>query len=72
MLEPVVKYLAPAFPELSYNGVLAAVHEVAGRRLNVTNIGCVDHKFKPVVNPEDIVTWIDISKSEELAYKESA
>jgi hypothetical protein len=54
-----------------YGGLISAP-EVAGRRLNVTNIECVDYSFKQVISPEDVITWIDMRKGEEIPYKESS
>jgi energy-coupling factor transporter ATP-binding protein EcfA2 len=53
-------------------GGLASAPEVAGRRLNITNFVYVDHNFKQIMNPDDVITWIDMSKSEEIPYKESS
>jgi hypothetical protein len=33
---------------------------------------CVDHSFKQIIDPEEIVTWVHIRKSEEVSYKESS
>lgn len=46
--------------------------EVAERRLNIPNFECVDHYFRQIINPEEVITWIDMPKSEEIPYKESS
>jgi hypothetical protein len=51
---------------------LASAAEVAGRRLSITNFESMDHIFKQIFNPDDVVTWIDMAKSEETSFKESS
>jgi hypothetical protein len=64
--------LAKLVDDFAEYGGLASAPEVSGRRLNITNIECVDHSFKQIIGPEEIVTWVDIRKSEEVPYKESS
>ena len=32
----------------------------------------MDQAFKQIINPDDVVTWIDMPRSEEIPYKESS
>jgi superfamily I DNA and/or RNA helicase len=64
--------LAKLVDDFAEYGGLASAPEVAGRRLNISKIECVDHKFKQIMNPDDVVTWIDMRRSEEVPYKESS
>jgi hypothetical protein len=64
--------LAKLVDDFAEYGGLESAPEVAGRRLNITNIGCADVNFKQIINPDDVVTWIDMRKSEEIPYKESS
>jgi hypothetical protein len=64
--------LAKLVDDFAEYGGLASAPEVAGRRLNVTNIECVDHTFKQIIDPDEVVTWIDMGKSQEIPYKESS
>jgi energy-coupling factor transporter ATP-binding protein EcfA2 len=54
-----------------YGGLLSA-HEVAGRRLNLTNMFALEHDFKRILDPDEVVTWLDIHDSEETPSKESS
>jgi superfamily I DNA and/or RNA helicase len=64
--------LAKLVDDFAEYGGLASAPEVAGRRLNVINTQCVDYNIKQIINPDDVVTWIDMDKSEEIPYKESS
>jgi superfamily I DNA and/or RNA helicase len=64
--------LARLVDDFAEYGGLASAPEVAGRRLNVANVECVDDNFKQIINPDDVITWIDLPKSEEMPYKESS
>ena len=59
--------LARLVDDFAEYGGLASAPEVAGRRLNITNTESVDQSFKQIINPEDVITWIDMPKSEENA-----
>src|SRR5918992_451212 len=50
--------LAKLVDDFAGYGGLASAPEVAERRLNITNSECVDHSFKQIINPEDVITWI--------------
>ena len=67
-----VDSLATLVNDFAEYGGLASAPEVAGRRLNVPHTEWVDHNFKQIINPKDVITWIDMSKSEEIPYKESS
>jgi hypothetical protein len=47
-----------------YHGLTSAP-DIANRRLSVKN--AIDKEFKTVINPEEVVTWVDLSGSEEMA-----
>ena len=64
--------LAKLVDDFAEYGGLASAPKVARRRLNVTNIEHLDYNFKQIINPEDVITWIDTCKSEEIPYKESS
>jgi superfamily I DNA and/or RNA helicase len=64
--------LAKLVDDFAEYGGLASAPEVAGRRLNISKIECVDHDFKQIMNPDDVVAWIDMRRSEEVPYKESS
>jgi energy-coupling factor transporter ATP-binding protein EcfA2 len=64
--------LAGLVDDFAGYGGLTSAPEVAGRRLNISDMEWVDHNFKQIINPEDVITWIDMRKSEEIPYKESS
>jgi superfamily I DNA and/or RNA helicase len=64
--------LANLVDDFAEYGGLASAPEVAGRRLSITNIENVDYNFKQIINPQDVITWIDMCKSEEVPHKEGS
>jgi energy-coupling factor transporter ATP-binding protein EcfA2 len=64
--------LAILVNDFAQYGGLVSAPEVAGRRLNLTNIYDLGHDFKQILDPEEVVTWLDIQKSEETPSKESS
>jgi AAA domain len=65
-------FLAKLVDDFAEYGGLKSASEVAGRRLSIPGIECADINFKQIINPDDVVTWIDMRKSEEIPYKESS
>jgi hypothetical protein len=64
--------LAELVDDFADYGGLTSAPEVVERRLDILNTESVDPGFKQIINPDDVVTWIDMRKSEETPYKESS
>jgi energy-coupling factor transporter ATP-binding protein EcfA2 len=64
--------LASLVNDFAQYGGLMSAPEVAGRRLNLTNMYALEHDFKRILDPDEIVTWVDIHDSEETPSKESS
>lgn len=48
-----------------YNGLISAP-DISGRRLGVSNNG-ISKEFRSVINPDKVVTWMDLDGIEEMA-----
>jgi energy-coupling factor transporter ATP-binding protein EcfA2 len=48
-----------------YHGLTSAP-EIAGRRLGVNNTD-IDKEFRNIINPDEVVTWVDLNGMEEMA-----
>ena len=64
--------LASLVNDFAQYGGLISAPEVAGRRLNLTNMYALEHDFKQILDPDEVVTWIDMRKSEETPSNESS
>ncbi|NAL77884.1 DEAD/DEAH box helicase [Nitrososphaera sp. AFS] len=64
--------LASLVNDFAQYGGLMSAPEVAGRRLNLTNMYALEHDFKRILDPDEVVTWLDIHDSEETPSKESS
>jgi len=64
--------LASLVNDFAQYGGLMSAPEVAGRRLNLTNMCALEHDFKEILDPDEVVTWLDIRNSEEIPSKESS
>jgi hypothetical protein len=64
--------LASLVDDFAQYGGLISAPEVAGRRLNLTNMYALEHDFKQILDPDEVVTWLDIRNSEETPSKESS
>jgi hypothetical protein len=64
--------LASLVDDFAQYGGLISAPEVAGRRLNLTNLYVLDNDFKEILDPGEVVTWLDIPNSEETPSKESS
>ncbi|MFZ0510351.1 MAG: AAA domain-containing protein [Candidatus Nitrosopolaris sp.] len=64
--------LASLVDDFAQYGGLISAPEVAGRRLNLTNMYALEHDFKQILDPDEVVTWLDIRDSEETPSKESS
>jgi energy-coupling factor transporter ATP-binding protein EcfA2 len=64
--------LASLVNDFAQYGGLMSAPEVAGRRLNLTNMYALEHDFKQILDPDEVITWLDVRKSEETPSKESS
>lgn len=48
-----------------YNGLTSAP-DISGRRLEVNN-NIIDKEFRNIINPDEVVTWVDLNGVEEMA-----
>jgi energy-coupling factor transporter ATP-binding protein EcfA2 len=64
--------LASLVDDFAQYGGLISAPEAAGRRLNLTNLYALEHDFKQILDPDEVVTWLDMRNSEETPSKESS
>jgi superfamily I DNA and/or RNA helicase len=64
--------LASLVDDFAQYGGLISAPEVAGRRLNLTNMYALEDDFKQILDPAEVVTWLDMHNSEEMPSKESS
>jgi superfamily I DNA and/or RNA helicase len=64
--------LACLVDDFAQYGGLRSAPEVASRRLELTNLDLLEVDFKGILDPDEVVTWIDVDKSEEIPFKESS
>jgi len=64
--------LASLVDDFAQYGGLISAPEVAGRRLNLTNLYALEDDFKQILDPAEVVTWLDMRNSEETPSKESS
>ena len=64
--------LASLVNDFAQYGGLVSAPEVAGRRLDLTNMYALENDYKRILDPDEVVTWLDIHDSEETPSKESS
>jgi superfamily I DNA and/or RNA helicase len=47
-----------------YNGLISAP-DIASRRLNLNSSSSIDSELKNLIQPEEVITWIDVNNGEE-------
>jgi ABC-type oligopeptide transport system ATPase subunit len=64
--------LASLVNDFAQYGGLASAPEIATRRLRLANMDSLDHEYKQIIEPDEVITWVDIPNSEETPYRESS
>jgi energy-coupling factor transporter ATP-binding protein EcfA2 len=64
--------LASLVDDFAQYGGLISAPEVAGRRLSLTNMYALEDGFKNILDPAEVVTWLDMRNSKETPSKESS
>lgn len=64
--------LANLVDDFAQYGGLVSAPEAARRRLNLTNLYALERDFRQILDPDEVVTWLDMRNSEETPSKESS